>query len=298
MDAKQANILYHDAAARSYDAKWSISFDQRCISYVRQRAERMLPRTHYARVLEIGCGTGFFILNLWQAGYVERAFACDISPGMLAACLESARLIGCDLDARAADAESLPYEDGSFDLVIGHAFLHHLPDPAAALREAHRVLARGGALLVAGEPTRKGDRMARVVGRLTSRAVRTAAEFAPKLRKPPPEGAASLTQDERILQDLEWDVDLHTFVPEETAAMARRAGFHSVRVETEELVSSVVGWAVRTLEAEVPPGALGARWGAFAYRTYLRLYDLDQRFLYRALPKDLFYNLLLYGEKA
>ena len=44
LDPKTANILYHDAAARSYDEKWSISFDERCVSYVRDRAERMLPR--------------------------------------------------------------------------------------------------------------------------------------------------------------------------------------------------------------------------------------------------------------
>ena len=54
LDPKTANILYHDAAARSYDDKWSISFDERCLSYVRDRADRMLPRSSYDRVLEIG----------------------------------------------------------------------------------------------------------------------------------------------------------------------------------------------------------------------------------------------------
>ena len=78
---------------------------------------------------------------------------------------------------------------------------------------------------------------------------------------------------------------------------ARAIGFTEVRTETEELTSSLVGWAVRTLESRVRPGVLGERWGMFAYRTYLRLYDLDQRFLDRVLPKRLFYNLLLYAEK-
>src|SRR5919197_5292430 len=133
LDPKTANLLYHDAAARSYDQKWSISFDERSISYVRERAERMLPRSHYGRVLEVGCGTGFFLLNLWQAGVVEEPLACDISPGMLEACGKSAAELGCDVRFRVGDAESLPYEDASFDLVVGHAFLHHLPDPPAAL---------------------------------------------------------------------------------------------------------------------------------------------------------------------
>ena len=294
-DPKQANLLYHDAAARSYDDKWAISFDQRSIRYVRERAERMLPGRRYGRVLELGCGTGFFILNLWQAGFADRPHGCDLSPGMLAACAENARRIGCDIGLETGDAEALPFPDGSFDLVVGHAFLHHLPQPAAALREAHRVLVPGGAVLFAGEPTRVGDRLAKATGRVTHRAIRAAARAVPALRSPPPPKPA--TERERILRDLEWDVDLHTFVPEEVAALAREVGFGSVRVETEELLASFLGWAVRTLEYEAPPGLLGWGWARFAYRAWLALYAVDARILYPVLPKGLFYNLLLYGEK-
>src|SRR5687768_11462935 len=103
IDPKTANILYHDAAAASYDGKWAISFDERSVRYVRDRAERMLPKRSYGRVLEIGSGTGFFLLNLWKAGYVEEAHATDISAGMLAVCAESARRVGCDLRTQTAD---------------------------------------------------------------------------------------------------------------------------------------------------------------------------------------------------
>src|SRR5439155_15690861 len=168
LDPKTANILYHDAAARSYDDKWSISFDDRCVSYVRERAARMLPLPGYDRVLEIGSGTGFFLLNMWQAGFVKDAHATDISPGMLQACGENARRLGCDIKLRTADAEGLPFEDESFDLVVGHAFLHHLPDWERALRDCYRVLAPGGAILFAGEPTRVGDRLAGVAKRATA----------------------------------------------------------------------------------------------------------------------------------
>lgn len=295
LDAKQANVLYHDAAARSYDSKWAISFEERSIRYVRERAERMLPKTRYGRVLEVGCGTGFLILNLWLAGYVEEAHASDISTGMLRVCAESARRIGCDVKLRAADAERLPYGDASFDLVVGHAVLHHLPEPGAALTEMHRILRPGGAVWIIGEPSRLGDRMARAAGRVSSRTVRSAARVIPALRKPTVAEADG--EDARILRELEWSVDLHTFAPGEAAAMVRRAGFGNVRVETEELLASLVGWSVRTVEAEVPEGLLGRRWAAAAYRAWVGLSAID-RALYRYLPKDLFYNVLLYGEKG
>jgi ubiquinone/menaquinone biosynthesis C-methylase UbiE len=297
LDPKTANLLYHDAAARSYDAKWAISFDERCIRYVRERAEWMLPSRRYGRVLEVGTGTGFFILNLWQAGFVGEAHGCDISPGMLAICVESAQRVGCDISLRTADAERLPYEDDSFDLVVGHAFLHHLPEPEAALREAHRVLVPGGQLLFAGEPTRIGDRLAKRVGRITWKTWRLVARQVPALRKPDPPRDEALTEDERLLRDLEWAVDLHTFDPVALEELARSAGFQGLRVETEELVSSLVGWAVRTVEAEAPPGLLGTRWANFAYRTYLGLSALDRTVLYRLLPRDWFYNALLYAQK-
>lgn len=296
LDPKEANVLYHDAAAASYDEKWAINVDEPSRAYVAARAERMLPARRYPRVLELGCGTGFWILNLWQSGYVGEAHATDISQGMLDACRANAGRLGCPIDLRRCDAERLPYEDGSFDLVTGHAFLHHVPDPRAALREMHRVMAPGGRLFIAGEPTRGGDRLAGVAKRAVRSVVRStsAVPGLGGLRRPPPPPAA--TEEERILRELEFAVDLHTFEPTEVAAWARAEGFTGVRIETEELLSSVVGWGIRTLEGEVRPGLLGARWERFAFRTYLALYRIDE-VLYRALPRRLFYNLLLSAEK-
>lgn len=293
LDPKTANILYHDAAAASYDGKWAIAYDERSRTYVRERALRMLPDRRYQRVLEVGTGTGFFILNLWLTGFVAEAHATDISPGMLAVCAESARRIGCDLRVRTGDAERLPYADEQFDLVVGHAVLHHLPDPRASLRELSRVLRPGGTLFIAGEPTREGDRIAGVAKRAARRGFLLADRVVGGLRRTPqpPKGP-----EERTLRELEFAVDLHTFEPEEVARWAREAGFRGVRLETEELVSSIFGWAVRTVEALARPDLLGLRWAEFAYRGWRTLYRIDE-ILALVVPKRYFYNLLLVGRR-
>jgi ubiquinone/menaquinone biosynthesis C-methylase UbiE len=295
LDPKTANLLYHDAAAATYDGKWSISFDEPARSYVRERAERMLPKTRYRRVVEVGAGTGFFVINLWQSGYVAEPHATDLSDGMLEVCRANADLLGCPIRTRSGDAERLPYGDGTFDLVVGHAFLHHVPEPRGALAEMHRVLAPGGAILVAGEPTRVGDRLAGVSKRVARTAFRAAA-LMPGLRRIRRGRGAAATTEERILRDLELEVDLHTFRPADVTAWAEAAGFISVRVETEELMASLFGWAVRTIEGEAREGLLGRRWARFAYRGWRSLYRLD-RLLERVIPPQVFYNLLLYAEK-
>jgi ubiquinone/menaquinone biosynthesis C-methylase UbiE len=295
LDPKTANARYHDAAAPTYDQKWAIAFDEPALRYVRERFERILPGRRFGTALEVGAGTGFLVLNLWRAGYVSEVHASDISEGMLGVLRTNADRLGCRVEARVADAERLPYGDREFDLVLGHAVLHHLPDPRAAVAEWHRVLRPGGALFVAGEPTRWGDRLAGIPKAAARASWRTAARL-PGLggiRRPSLE---PVTDHDHALRDLEFDVDLHTFDPAQVARWAAEAGFVSVRVETEELLASLLGWAVRTVEAEARPGLLGRRWARGAYLGWRALSAVDG-LLYLVLPRRLFYNLLLSGER-
>src|ERR671916_1059913 len=83
-DAKLANVLYHDWEAGSYDDKWSISYDQRCIDYAADRFRLVAGEAGwpYGRALELGSGTGFFLLNLMQAGVAARGSVTHLSPGV------------------------------------------------------------------------------------------------------------------------------------------------------------------------------------------------------------------------
>jgi ubiquinone/menaquinone biosynthesis C-methylase UbiE len=293
-DTKLAQVLYHDWEATTYDEKWSISFDERCIDYARDRfvavaGDQGWP---YGRALEIGAGTGFFSLNLRQAGVLTDVSVSDISPGMVEAAKANGRRLGFEVDGRVGDAEHLPYDDGSFDLVVGHAVIHHIPDVELALRECLRVLRPGGRLVIAGEPTRVGDWYARRLGRLTWAAT-TRVTRLPRLREQWARPQAELDESSRAAA-LESVVDLHTFEPDELARMALRAGAVDVRTQTEELTAAFLGWPVRTFEAAVNPERLGWGWSMFAYRSWLRLSALD-RLLTRAhvVPARFFYNVAL-----
>jgi SAM-dependent methyltransferase len=294
-DPKLANILYHDWEAGTYDDKWSISFDQRCIDYARDRFTHVAGTGGwpYARSLELGCGTGFFTLNLKLAGVLDEAHVTDLSPGMVEVARRNARGLGFDIEGRVADAERLPYEDDTFDLVIGHAVLHHIPDLEQSFAEILRVLRPGGRFVFAGEPTRHGDFVARRLSRLTWWATTRLTRLPPLAgwRRPQTE----LDESSRAAA-LEAVVDIHTFVPRELAELARSAGAVQVRVATEELLAAWFGWPVRTFECAVPREKLGMRWANFALHGWQRLSAVD-RVLERVVPAGLFYNAEITGLK-
>lgn len=296
-DTKLAQVLYHDWESGTYDEKWSISFDQRCIDYARDRFANVAGTSAwpYGRSLEIGCGTGFFTLNLRLAGVLgDDLHVIDISPGMVDVAKRNAAELGLRLDGEPADVEALPYEDDSFDLVIGHAVIHHVPDVEQAFREMLRVLRPGGRLVICGEPTRLGDWVARRLSRATWWATTRVTRLA-VLRDSWSRPAEELDESSRAAA-LEAVVDLHTFDPEALAGTVRRAGGIGVRTVTEELTAAWWGWPVRTFEAAVPAERLGSRWRRFAYRSWQGLSRLD-RAVRPIVPAGLYYNVSVTATK-
>ena len=295
-DPKLANVLYHDWEADTYDEKWSISYDERCIDYATGRFKAVAGEDGwpYEHAMELGSGTGFFLLNLMQGGVIKKGSVTDLSPGMVQVALRNAANLGLDVDGRVADAERIPYEDNTFDLVIGHAVLHHIPDVPAAFREVLRVLKPGGRFVFAGEPTKVGDTYARKLGQLTWWLTTNVTKL-PALsawRRPQSE----LDESSRAAA-LEAIVDLHTFDPATLERQARDAGASRVRAVTEELAAALFGWPVRTFEAAVPQEKLTLGWRLFAYKAWLRLSWLDENVLAKIAPRNVFYNVLITGTK-
>ena len=138
-----------DVLGRSADLKdrfahiWRYPALRRLLS----RMESHLDAARGRRVLDLGCGRGERSVDLLGRG--ARVDGIDISPVYVAQAEAAAQEAGHDPSQFAfvaGDAHHLPYDDETFDLVVGDGILHHL-DLDAALREVHRVLAPGGRAL-------------------------------------------------------------------------------------------------------------------------------------------------------
>jgi SAM-dependent methyltransferase len=294
---RDVNTRYHDVAAASYDWKWGLDFgavgQAQVLGKLRKIVGSELDRG-YGRSLEIGAGTGYFSLNLLQAGVVEEATCTDISPGMVARCSENAERLGLRVRTARADAESLPFAQGSFDLVLGHAVLHHLPNLPRALVEFRRVLRPGGRIAFAGEPSRAGDRLAAIPKR---GAMMLAPAWRALIRAGPAPPEQPSGRHAKVDHQLERFVDIHAFGPRELARAARGAGFDDVEVRGEELVANWFGWFNRALETSAAPDDVPRLWRLYAFNGFLLLQRFDERVLEPVLPAAIFYNLLLGARK-
>jgi SAM-dependent methyltransferase len=117
------------------------------------------------RVLDVGAGTGANLPH-YRSHQITELVLLDPDPGMLDRALRKAANLGMKVAIRIGSAEKLPFADGAFDSVIFTLSLCTIPDPARALREARRVLAADGKLLVLEHVRARDIGMARWQSRL------------------------------------------------------------------------------------------------------------------------------------
>ncbi|KAB0497455.1 malonyl-ACP O-methyltransferase BioC [Pseudomonas vancouverensis] len=133
-DKRQVAASFSRAAA-SYDSVAELQRD------VGSQLLHRLP-TDFApqRWLDLGCGTGYFSRALNQCFPASHGVALDIAEGML----NHARPLGGATHFIAGDAERLPLQDATCDLIFSSLAVQWCADFASVLREAHRVLKPGG----------------------------------------------------------------------------------------------------------------------------------------------------------
>lgn len=103
-----------------------------------------------AGVLDVGTGTAQIPVALCRRAAQARVLAVDLAASMLE--LARRNVVAAGLAERIRleqiDAKGLPYADGSFPAVMSNSIVHHIPEPAAALREMLRVTGAGGLVFV------------------------------------------------------------------------------------------------------------------------------------------------------
>ena len=136
----------YDRIADSYD-DWYGTAEGRVADRIERDAvyAYLEPRARM-KLLDVGCGTGQYSLDL--AGMGLEITGVDISPAMLEKARAKAAAAGLKARFMEADALHLPFDDESFDRVLAVTALEFVPDFPAVLREAFRVLKTGGRLVL------------------------------------------------------------------------------------------------------------------------------------------------------
>ena len=118
---------------------------QKAGSYWETLLNQALPKTEHPKVLDLGCGPGFFTMLLGQRGCQMTAF--DYSDEMLNQARKNVASVGVEATFVQGDAQNLPFKDDSFDMIVTRNLTWNLEHPEKAYKEWLRVLKKGGCLL-------------------------------------------------------------------------------------------------------------------------------------------------------
>lgn len=144
-DYKQLDAASYDSAAAEFDRlseRFNVALAMRMLDMARLRSTD--------HVLDVGTGTGLVALRAGTLTANGRVVGIDHSSGMLEQACAKALSLGLSdvLTFAPMDAERLDFPDRFFDVVLSLYALFHFPDPLAAVREMHRVLRRGGRVVI------------------------------------------------------------------------------------------------------------------------------------------------------
>lgn len=199
------------------------------------------------RVLDVCCGRGH-LGEFVSSEYGATVAFADLSAAQLAQLVRRASGRGSRVSACAADLLALPYASGAFDLVVGHSFLHHVPDVPAAVAEIFRVLKPGGLAGLLHEPNVNANFWE---------------SFPLSLAK---------NTDPR-----DGFTDLWMFRPEDLRRLFEDQGFVDVRIQGAGVLSAIVlNWWLIALGKLRAAGSAPAR-GAYRLRQHLNRLEMAAR---------------------
>jgi ubiquinone/menaquinone biosynthesis C-methylase UbiE len=137
---KDALLREYASLATEYDNRWS----HYTVPSIRETIRRMDIKST-EQLLDVGCGTGTLLESVAESFPDAGLFGVDPSSEMLAVAGEK---LGSDVELKEGVAESLPFADGSFDMVVSCSSFHYWREPEKALVEITRVLKPGGRVVI------------------------------------------------------------------------------------------------------------------------------------------------------
>ena len=145
------DVQYRDSTRLAARARLHVKYGTAPVAWFPWVASQ-IPWPARARVLEVGCGTGW----LWAEASAHLPSGLDLtltdlSEGMVAEAVERVGSLRRHrrVEGRVADAQSLPSTRRAFDVVIANHMLYHVPEPARAVAELARVVRPGGVVMAA-----------------------------------------------------------------------------------------------------------------------------------------------------
>lgn len=142
MDAKDRTKKHFNETAEDYNN----SDDGKFVEPMYDIIVEEIQKSDCGKILDVGCGNGNLFTHILNDEY--ELFGVDFSENMIA---EANRKCGDNASFSVADAEKLPFDDNTFDIIVCNASFHHYMHPNEVLSEMNRVLKYGGKLLI-GDP--------------------------------------------------------------------------------------------------------------------------------------------------
>ena len=139
-------------AKNQFDS-WSRSYDKSILQriFFGPSHDGLIKTCHFAefaQVLDVGCGTGRFARKLLDVNSTARMVGLDLSEKMLERAKANCSQHADRLELVQGNSESLPFDDGTFDVVTCVHSFHHYPNQAKAASEMRRVLKDDGQLCI------------------------------------------------------------------------------------------------------------------------------------------------------
>ena len=147
MEAGKSTLKFWGESARGYKegVRKELNSKQASDKWIMKILENA-PNKEKLKILDIGCGPGFFTINLTKLGH--DVIGIDVSKEMVDVASENAQEQGLTCDFKVMNANDLDFPDDTFDLIINRVVTWTLPDLYECYREWRRVLAPNGRLIV------------------------------------------------------------------------------------------------------------------------------------------------------